>query len=184
MTSIVIYGAQPSSPTGPAAQTERIAGMVEAGVRLKQAYNTADTDGDGLLTDKEVEAAVCGVIDQFAAAGSGFEPVLEQKIGATTSFYSIAARTNPATSKFVVTNKAPPGDTRNLHLDGKADKFEAPGNTYKMTTVAPLTAPNANAWQYLYDTVYADLKVINAAGDDPMKTVDYLIATFAFTRCR
>lgn len=184
MTSIVIYGAQPSNPTGPNAQADRITGMVEAGVQLKQAYKDADTNGDGFLTDKEVETAVCSVLDFFAVAGSGFEPVLEQKVGAATNFYTIAPRANPATSKFVITNKTVPADTRNLDMNGKADKFEMPGNSYRMTTVAPLTAPNANSWQYLYDTVYGDLKQINAAGDDPMKTVNYLVATFAFTRCR
>ncbi len=183
MTSIVIYGANPAQPTGPNAQADRIAGMVEAGVQLKQAYNQADQDGDGLLSNKEVEEAVCGVIDHFALSGS-FQPLLEQKVGATTKFYRIDARSNPATSKFPLTNTADPMDARNLQMNGKADKFDSPANTYSMTTVAPLTAPNANAWQYLYDTVYDDLKAINAAGDDPMKTVNYLIATFAFTRCR
>jgi len=184
MPSIVIYGAKPSNPTGPTAQAERITGMVEAGARLKLAYASADTNGDGILTDKEAEAAVCGVIDFFAAPGSGFDPVLEQKVGATTNFYTIAPRNTPTTSKFVMTNKALPTDTRNLNIDGRTDKFDMPGNNYRMTIVAPLTAPYANAWEYLYGTVYGDLKQINANGDDQVKTVNYLVATYAFSRCR
>jgi hypothetical protein len=184
MTSIVVYGTEPANPTGASAQADRITGMIEAGNQLKNAFTTADTDGDSFLSDLEVGEAVCAVVDTLAATGSGFDPVLEHKVGVTSSFYSIAPRANPPATIFKVTNLVNPADMRNLNLKGKVDTLNSNTNNYKMTTVAPVAAANTLSWQYLFDTVYLDLKMINAGGDDPVRTVNYLIATFAFTRCR
>jgi hypothetical protein len=185
MTSIVIYAAEPANPSATSAQSERIDGMIAAGAELKLAFANAAIAGGGVLSDGQIEAEVCKVVDYFATPGNGFEPVLEHRPGTVTpSFYSIAKRPNPMISKFDLTNKTVPSDTRKLDLVGKADSFASMGNNYKMTTVAPLKAGNTTAWEYLYDTVYNDLKAINTPVDQKDETINYLIATFAFTRCR
>lgn len=186
MTSIVIYSTEPECPGDPPlAQGQRISGMIEAGVRLKQALSTA-AGPNGILSEQEVETAVRGVIDDFAAPGSHFEPVLEHKSGSTTAYYNIAQRATP-NAKFELTNRANPTDTRKLNLAGAVDTFEShpsSGKAYKMTVVAPLTVSDAATWDYLYKTIYLDLKAINVDGDNREKTINYLMATYAFTRCR
>lgn len=161
MSAIVLYD-DPSATT----QDARIAGMAEAGAKIR-------AEAPGVTNPNQAKAVVNEIVETFVDAADK-HAVLE-----------VIGGDLPIGSKI--------GDNfdlgaKKLKLKGEVDDEQ--NNLYQMTSVIPARATPTNSWAYLSDRVVPDMRVLIATYDsDPtdankVRLEDYLIATFAFTRCR
>lgn len=182
MTSIIVYDpALDGSETEAEIGAARRKGMVATGKRLRSQL-------EGCQLDAEVEAAVNRVVGRIAKR-KGDLALLEAGTRAKPVRYKIQERKK---TRFPLTNfDDPTDDKRRLKLKGVIDDSTDPDGdemkrNFRMTTVSPYDS-DEQSWNYLATVIFQDLleiEGINHTIKKSDKIENYLIATFAFTRCR
>ncbi|WP_295311927.1 hypothetical protein [Roseobacter sp.] len=156
----------------PAARRE---GMISAGSDIRA--------GSGGVADKnDAEDLVQGILDKFADPATECHAVL----ATTGDDFRVLERQG---NKYALETLANPGNVVNDKLELRGDIDDKNGNTFRMTAVVQQNA-QTSAYDYISQTVVPDTialvaDFLAAQSDANRKRLeDYLIASFAFTRCR